>query len=186
MNATDVKTFFEAAAAEWDRMRLIYYDERVIETLADAIAIDQTQTVLDVGTGTGFIAAGLAPRADRVIASDTPQRCSMSPATTLPSWASKTSTSTRPTSPSTASRRRGRRRGREHGPSPRPESGRDARRDDPRREARRVGCDHRRRRAPIRMDAHRASRRMAGLHPEQVEGFFGCARLARYATLGSQ
>jgi ubiquinone/menaquinone biosynthesis C-methylase UbiE len=54
MNASDVKTFFEAAAAQWDTMRLTYYDERVIET----IAIDDTQTVLDVGTGTGFIAAG--------------------------------------------------------------------------------------------------------------------------------
>ena len=70
MNATDVKTFFEAAAAEWDTMRLAYYDEQVIETLAHAIAIDHTKTVLDVGTGTGFIAAGLAPQAKRVIAID--------------------------------------------------------------------------------------------------------------------
>ncbi len=70
MNASDVKDFFESTAHEWDSMRLTYYDERVIETLADAIAIDQTQTVLDLGTGTGFIAAGLAPRADRVIAID--------------------------------------------------------------------------------------------------------------------
>jgi ubiquinone/menaquinone biosynthesis C-methylase UbiE len=70
MNASEVKTFFEATAAEWDMMRLTYYDERVIETLADAIVVDDTQTVLDVGTGTGFVAAGLAPRADRVIAID--------------------------------------------------------------------------------------------------------------------
>jgi ubiquinone/menaquinone biosynthesis C-methylase UbiE len=70
MHASDVKTFFETTAAEWDTMRLTYYDERVIETIADAIAIDDTQTVLDVGTGSGFIAAGLAPRADRVIAID--------------------------------------------------------------------------------------------------------------------
>jgi ArsR family transcriptional regulator len=70
MNASDVKTYFEAAAAEWDTMRLAYYDEKVIETLADAIAIDDTNTVLDVGTGTGFIAAGLAARAHRVIAID--------------------------------------------------------------------------------------------------------------------
>lgn len=70
MNTRDVKTFFEAAAADWDTMRLAYYDERVIDTIADAIAIDGTQTVLDVGTGTGFIAAGLAPRAARVIAID--------------------------------------------------------------------------------------------------------------------
>jgi ArsR family transcriptional regulator len=51
-------------------MRLTYYDERLVETIADAIAIDDTQTVLDVGTGSGFIAAGLAPRADRVMAID--------------------------------------------------------------------------------------------------------------------
>ena len=70
MNATKVKTFFEATAAEWDTMRLTYYDERVIETLADAIAVDSAQNVLDVGTGTGFVAAGLAPYADRVIAID--------------------------------------------------------------------------------------------------------------------
>jgi methylase of polypeptide subunit release factors len=55
-------------------MRLTYYDERVIDTIADAIAVDDTQTVLDLGTGTGFIAAGLAPRADRSSPSTTPQR----------------------------------------------------------------------------------------------------------------
>ncbi len=70
MNASDVKSFFEAAAAEWDTMRLTYYDERVIETMADAIAVDGEQTVLDVGTGTGFVAAGLASRAGRVVAID--------------------------------------------------------------------------------------------------------------------
>jgi ubiquinone/menaquinone biosynthesis C-methylase UbiE len=72
MNASDVKYFFEAAAAEWDTMRLTYYDERVIETMADAISVDGEQTVLDVGTGTGFVAAGLAARAGRVVAIDNP------------------------------------------------------------------------------------------------------------------
>lgn len=70
MNSTDVKTFFESAAAEWDSMRLAYYDETVIETLAEVAAIEGTCTVLDVGTGTGFVAAGLAQRAREVIAID--------------------------------------------------------------------------------------------------------------------
>jgi ArsR family transcriptional regulator len=70
MNSTDVRTFFESAAAEWDVMRLAYYDEAVIETLAEVAAVDDTRTVLDVGTGTGFVAAGLAQRASRVIAID--------------------------------------------------------------------------------------------------------------------
>lgn len=70
MNTSDVKSFFETAATHWDTMRLTYYDERVIETIADAIAIEERQTVLDVGTGTGFIAAGLATRAAHVVAID--------------------------------------------------------------------------------------------------------------------
>lgn len=70
MDTTDVKTFFEAVAADWDTMRLAYYDERVIGTLADRIGLDGSETVLDVGTGTGFVAAGLASHARRVVALD--------------------------------------------------------------------------------------------------------------------
>ena len=62
LNATDVMTFFEVTASEWDTMRLTDYDAQAIETLAEATAIDDPQTVLDVGTGIGFIAAGVAPR----------------------------------------------------------------------------------------------------------------------------
>jgi methylase of polypeptide subunit release factors len=46
-------------------MRLSYYDERVIEQLAERTELDGTQIVVDVGTGTGFVAAGLASRAKR-------------------------------------------------------------------------------------------------------------------------
>ena len=51
-------------------MRLSYYDERVIEQLAERTELDGTQIVVDVGTGTGFVAAGLASRAKRVLAID--------------------------------------------------------------------------------------------------------------------
>jgi ubiquinone/menaquinone biosynthesis C-methylase UbiE len=51
-------------------MRLSYYDERVIEQLAARTHLDCSQTVVDVGTGTGFVAAGLAPSAERVIGVD--------------------------------------------------------------------------------------------------------------------
>src|SRR6476646_8027181 len=60
LNATDVMTFFEVTASEWDTMRLTDYDAQAIETLAEATAIDDPQTVLDVGTGIGLIAAGVA------------------------------------------------------------------------------------------------------------------------------
>lgn len=55
-------------------MRLAYYDESVIErmTLRAGLSVesDDSARVADVGTGTGFVAAGLAPLADRVIGID--------------------------------------------------------------------------------------------------------------------
>ena len=62
MNARDVQTFFEKVAGDWDSMRLAYYDERVIERMAAVAGPNDTMTVADVGTGTGFVAGGIAPR----------------------------------------------------------------------------------------------------------------------------
>jgi ubiquinone/menaquinone biosynthesis C-methylase UbiE len=70
MDAAQVKQFFEDVASEWDSMRLAWYDERVIEELAQRAHVKRSSTVLDVGTGTGFVAAGLAPRVARVVAVD--------------------------------------------------------------------------------------------------------------------
>jgi protein-L-isoaspartate O-methyltransferase len=41
-------------------MRLAYYDERVIEKMTAVSGIGEASEVADVGTGTGFVAAGLA------------------------------------------------------------------------------------------------------------------------------
>jgi ubiquinone/menaquinone biosynthesis C-methylase UbiE len=70
MDPSQVKAFFDDVASDWDAMRLSYYDERVIEQLAERTGLDGTQTVLDVGTGTGFVAAELASRAALVLAMD--------------------------------------------------------------------------------------------------------------------
>lgn len=69
-SARDVRAFFERVAADWDTMRLAYYDERVIEKMAEVSGVDEGMTVADVGTGTGFVAAGIAPRVGRVVAVD--------------------------------------------------------------------------------------------------------------------
>jgi ArsR family transcriptional regulator len=51
-------------------MRLAYYDERVIEKMAEVSGVGGASEVADVGTGTGFVAAGIAPRVGRVIGID--------------------------------------------------------------------------------------------------------------------
>jgi ArsR family transcriptional regulator len=73
VNAKEVQAFFERVATEWDTMRLAYYDERVIEKMAAVCGVDRTMTVADVGTGTGFVAAGLAPHVGQVVAVDNSQ-----------------------------------------------------------------------------------------------------------------
>jgi ArsR family transcriptional regulator len=70
MRAKDVQEFFERAATDWDAMRLAYYDERVVERMAAVSGVAEGTTVGDVGTGTGFVAAGIAPRVGRVLAVD--------------------------------------------------------------------------------------------------------------------
>jgi ArsR family transcriptional regulator len=70
MDAAGVKDFFDQVASDWDEMRLTYYDERVIEQLAFRAELNGEQTVVDVGTGTGFVAAGLAGYARRVLGYD--------------------------------------------------------------------------------------------------------------------
>jgi ubiquinone/menaquinone biosynthesis C-methylase UbiE len=70
MDAAGVKVFFEQVASDWDTMRLTYYDERVIEQLAAHTQLTGEQTVVDVGTGTGFVAAGFAAHAGRILGYD--------------------------------------------------------------------------------------------------------------------
>jgi ArsR family transcriptional regulator len=70
LSAREVQKFFERVASDWDTMRLAYYDERVIERMVAASGLEEGMTAADVGTGTGFVAAGIAPRVGRVIAVD--------------------------------------------------------------------------------------------------------------------
>jgi ArsR family transcriptional regulator len=69
-SAKNVQEFFERVATDWDTMRLAYYDERVIEKLVEASGVGAESEVADVGTGTGFVAAGISPRVKRVVGID--------------------------------------------------------------------------------------------------------------------
>ena len=70
MIAKAVRAFFERVATDRDAMRLAYYDERVIEKMAAVSGLIGAMIAADVGTGTGFVAAGLAPWAGTVVGGD--------------------------------------------------------------------------------------------------------------------
>jgi ArsR family transcriptional regulator len=70
MQAKEVQAFFEQVASNWDTMRLAYYDERVIEKMAQVAELGEGSEVADVGTGTGFVVAGIASRVKRAIGVD--------------------------------------------------------------------------------------------------------------------
>jgi ubiquinone/menaquinone biosynthesis C-methylase UbiE len=70
MDSQDVQAFFERVATDWDTMRLAYYDERVIDKMVQISGSGEDIVVADVGTGTGFVAAGVGPQVRRVFAID--------------------------------------------------------------------------------------------------------------------
>ncbi len=70
MDSADVKAFFERVSAEWDAMRSSFYNEAVIDALAERVEVNGRARVVDVGTGTGFVACGLAPRVMSVVGVD--------------------------------------------------------------------------------------------------------------------
>ena len=63
--------YFRENAAQWDRVRSLYVDEREVETaLLDIIAAADPRDLLDIGTGTGRILEILTPRVERALGID--------------------------------------------------------------------------------------------------------------------
>jgi ubiquinone/menaquinone biosynthesis C-methylase UbiE len=73
MDSAGVKAFFEQVSTQWDDMRSSFYNAGVIDALAERGRVTPTARVADVGTGTGFVAAGLAGRVATVIGVDNSQ-----------------------------------------------------------------------------------------------------------------
>ena len=67
---TTVLSYFQRVATRWDVLRANYFDESVIVKALEHAPLTAVETVVDAGTGTGFVAAGLAPYAKRVIGVD--------------------------------------------------------------------------------------------------------------------
>jgi ubiquinone/menaquinone biosynthesis C-methylase UbiE len=63
-------TYFEEVAEQWDTLRTGYFTEAVRDTAIAKAYLRPEMVVGDVGSGTGFMAAGLAPLVKRVYAFD--------------------------------------------------------------------------------------------------------------------
>jgi ArsR family transcriptional regulator len=70
VDSAQVREFFEQVSGEWDQMHQDFYSTDVIDALAEHSALGPDNHVVDVGTGTGFIAGGLAPHTGRVTGTD--------------------------------------------------------------------------------------------------------------------
>lgn len=70
MDSAAVTEFFQRVAADWDQMHQSFYSTEVVDALAERADLTADSVVVDVGTGTGFVASGLAPRVARVIGTD--------------------------------------------------------------------------------------------------------------------
>ena len=97
MDSAQVKEFFEQVSGQWDQMHQDFYSTDVIDALAARSALGPDAHVVDVGTGTGFIAGGLAARAGRVTGTDS-SPAMLARARTSTGSASTTSICSRPAS----------------------------------------------------------------------------------------
>jgi len=57
----EVNAYFERIAPEWDRLRQGYFTEQVRQAVLDQALPQPWMRAADVGSGTGFLALGLAP-----------------------------------------------------------------------------------------------------------------------------
>jgi arsenite methyltransferase len=67
---TAAETYFEQTAGAWDALRATYFTEAVRDAAMERAYLRPEWTVADVGGGTGFMAAGLAPSVARVYLAD--------------------------------------------------------------------------------------------------------------------
>src|SRR5207249_6302704 len=65
-----VRDYFELVSPQWDAMRKNFYGEDVREAVLNAVHLGRSDTVLDVGAGTGFLTEAAAKIASKVIALD--------------------------------------------------------------------------------------------------------------------
>lgn len=68
--SNDSKTYFAAVAAQWDEIRSGYFTEHMRDAAIAKANLPENAIVADIGSGTGFVAAGLASKAAKVYGFD--------------------------------------------------------------------------------------------------------------------
>ena len=63
-------SYFAEVAEQWDEIRSDYFTEHLRDAAIDKAHLPPNAVVADVGTGTGFVAAGLASRTAHVVGFD--------------------------------------------------------------------------------------------------------------------
>ena len=66
----DSQTYFTKVADQWDEIRNGYFTEHMRDFAIAKAKLPKGAVVADIGTGTGFVAAGLAPHATKVYGFD--------------------------------------------------------------------------------------------------------------------
>ena len=66
----EAEKYFEVVSGRWDVLRKSFYGDEVRDAVLDAAKIQPSDTVLDVGAGTGFLTESAAKIAQNVIALD--------------------------------------------------------------------------------------------------------------------
>jgi ubiquinone/menaquinone biosynthesis C-methylase UbiE len=62
--------YFASVASDWDEIRAGYFSERMRDGAIAKAHLPKGAVVADIGTGTGFVAAGLASRVAKVYGID--------------------------------------------------------------------------------------------------------------------
>jgi arsenite methyltransferase len=68
--SSDSQTYFASVAGQWDQIRAGYFTEHMRDAAIRKANLPEGAVVADIGTGTGFVAAGLAPLAAKVYGFD--------------------------------------------------------------------------------------------------------------------
>ncbi len=68
--SNDSQTYFTKVAGQWDEIRAEYFTEHMRDSAIAKANLPTNAAVADIGTGTGFVASGLAPHTEKVYGFD--------------------------------------------------------------------------------------------------------------------